>query len=304
MNKFLIVDASHLFYRARYAVRGTADEKVGMALHILFTSLGKMWRTQNVNHIVFAFDGHSWRKDLYKPYKANRAEKRAKETLAQIAEGKLFFEAFDIFKDFVKNRTNCTVLDHKILEADDLVAGFVQAHPNDKHIIVSRDGDFDQLLTPNISIYNGIADTTTTINGIFDYRGNPVIEKRTGRPKPAPNPEWSVFEKCMRGCTSDNIFSSFPGIREKGTKKKLGLRDAFEDRHKQGFDWSNVMHHHWADPQGVDHKVFDDYQRNKTLVDLTAQPNNIRKVIFDTIEQSCVPLNRPQIGLYFLKLCG
>ena len=147
MNKFLIVDASHLFYRARYAVRGTADEKVGMALHILFTSLGKMWRTQNVNHIVFAFDGHSWRKDLYKPYKANRAEKRAKETLAQIAEGKLFFEAFDIFKDFVKNRTNCTVLDHKILEADDLVAGFVQAHPNDKHIIVSRDGDFDQLLT-------------------------------------------------------------------------------------------------------------------------------------------------------------
>lgn len=304
MDKFLIVDASHLFYRARYAVRGTADEKIGMALHILFTSLSKSWRTQKTNHIVFAFDGHSWRKDEYKPYKANRSAKRAKETPAQVAEGKLFFEAFDIFQDFIKTRTNCTVLEDSILEADDLIAGFIQSHPSDEHVIVSRDGDFEQLMASNVVIYNGIADTTTTMAGVFDYKGKPVIEKRTGLMKAAPNPEWSVFEKCMRGCSSDNIFSAYPGIREKGTKKKLGLEDAFEDRHKQGFDWSSVMHHHWTDPQGTEHKVFDDYQRNKILVDLTAQPDRIKTAIFETIDKSCVPLNRPQIGLYFLKFCG
>ena len=37
-------------------------------------------------------------------------------------------------------------MQHKQLEADDLIAGWVQAHPNDNHVIISTDGDFAQLL--------------------------------------------------------------------------------------------------------------------------------------------------------------
>ena len=301
MNKFLLIDSNHLFHRAKHSVRGNMDEKIGMCLHILFNSLGKAWRVQKANHIVFCFDSRSWRKDSYTPYKANRF---SKQTPIELAENKLFFEAFDIFKAFVKTKTNCTILENSILEADDLISGFVQSHPSDEHIIVSSDGDFEQLLAPNVILYNGVADITMTLAGIFDYKGNLVKDKKTGNPKTTPNPEWSLFEKCMRGCTTDNIFSAYPGIREKGSSNKVGLREAFEDRHKQGFNWSAVMMHHWADHHGTDHKVLDDYYRNKQLIDLRNQPEHIKAEIFQTISDSCIVKNNPQIGLFFLKLCG
>ena len=84
----------------------------------------------------------------------------------------------------------------------------------------------------------------------------------------------------------------------------MGLREAFADRHKKGFSWNSLMQQKWADHLGQDHKVLDDYNRNKQLVDLFDQPDNIKEVILQTIIDACVPLNRPQIGLYFLKLCG
>jgi hypothetical protein len=108
----------------------------------------------------------------------------------------------------------------------------------------------------------------------------------------------------VRGCTTDNIFSAYPGIREKGSKTKTGLREVFEDRHKKGFAWSSIMQHHWADHNGNEHKVNDDFIRNKQLVDLGDQPDHIRDIILNTILEACVPLSRPQIGLYFLKMCG
>jgi 5'-3' exonuclease len=304
VNKFLLIDASHLFWRARHSVRGDQSEKIGMILHILFNSLNKAWRTQNANHIVFCFDGHSWRKSVYKPYKANRAEARSTLTCDEINENKLFFEAYDIFREFIKTKTNCTVLEHSTLEADDLIAGFIQSHPLDIHTIVSSDKDFEQLLAENVILYNGVDDTTTTIHGIFDYKGKSITDKKTGMPKIAPDPEWSVFEKCVRGCSTDNIFSAYPGIREKGTKNKIGLREAFEDRYKKGFAWNAVMQHHWSDHLGVDHKVADDYIRNKQLVDLTAQPAEIKTLISETILNSCNALNRTQIGVSFLRFCG
>jgi len=216
----------------------------------------------------------------------------------------MFFKAFDEFGDFVAERTNCTVLIHPELEADDLIAGFIQAHPTDEHIIVSSDGDFEQLLADNVSLYNGVDDTTTTTTGVYDYKGNPVKVKKTGLPKAAPDPEWSLFEKCVRGCTTDNIFSAYPGIREKSTKKRVGLREAYEDRKKQGFNWSAVMMHRWVDHHNVEHRVLDDYNRNRELVDLTKQPEKYRKMIDETVANFSVPRHQGQIGMYFLKLCG
>lgn len=301
MKKYLIIDASHMFWRSRYSVRGDKSEKTGMCLHILFNCISKAWRVNKADHVVFAFDGRSWRKDIYKPYKANRLTKLSVE---EQEENKLFFEAFDIFKDFIKNKTNCTVLENPILEADDLIAGFIQNHAEDNHIIVSNDADFEQLLDENVEMYNGIDDVTITTNGIYDYKGNQLTDKKTGLPKIAPDPEWSVFEKCIRGCVSDNIFSAYPGIREKGTKNKIGLREAYTDRSKKGFNWSSVMFHRWLDHNGQEHRVLDDYERNKQLIDLTQQPENIRNIINETISKSCITKNISQIGLYFLKLCG
>ena len=223
MATYILVDTANTFFRARHVVRGDIDTKVGMAFHITLSGVKKVWRDFDADHVVFCLEGRSWRKDFYEPYKRNRQETRDAMTPAQEEEDKVFWEVFDEFKEFVDTKTNCTVMQHPQLEADDLIAGWIQAHPNDNHVIISTDGDFAQLIAPNVKQYNGIQDVTITHEGYFDKKGKPVLDKKTKEPRPAPDPAFMLFEKCMRGDTSDNVFSAYPGVRTKVQKIKLVL---------------------------------------------------------------------------------
>lgn len=302
---YILVDTANTFFRSRHVVRGDANIKVGMALHIMFNSIKKAWNDFNGNHVVFCLEGRSWRKDVYKPYKRNRQETRDAMTPKEQEEDKLFWETFDKFKEFIIDKTNCTVLHNSVLEADDLIAGFIQTHPNDRHIIISTDSDFHQLIAPNVVQYNGVMETTTTHEGIFDKKNKPVVDKKTKVQIPAPNPEWILFEKCMRGDSGDNVFSAYPGVRTKGTKNKVGLLEAFEDRNKQGYNWNNLMLQRWVDHEGKEHRVRDDYERNRLLIDLAAQPDNIRDQIISTIKQATDSTkNISQVGVRLLKFCN
>ena len=303
MNTYILVDTANTFFRARHVVRGDLDTKVGMALHITLNSVKKAWQDFDGSHVVFCLEGRSWRKDYYQPYKRNRQETRDAMTPTQQEEDTLFWEIFDEFKDFVTEKTNCTVMRHPQLEADDLIAGWVQAHPNDNHIIISTDGDFAQLIAPNVKQYNGVSNTTITHEGYFDDKGKPVIDKKTKEAKPAPNPEFMLFEKCMRGDTSDNVFSAYPGVRKKGTKNKVGLIEAFEDKSTKGYNWNNMMLQRWTDHNGDEHRVLDDYNRNVTLCDLTAQPADIREIINNTIAE-VKPKDITQVGMRLMKFCA
>ena len=304
MSTYILVDTANTFFRARHVVRGDLDTKVGMALHITFNSIKKAWTDFNADHVVFCLEGRSWRKDFYKPYKRNRQETRDALTPREAEEDKLFWEIFDEFKDFVQTKTNCTVMQHPQLEADDLIAGWVQNHPHDNHIIISTDGDFAQLIAPNVKQYNGVSNITTTHLGYFDDKGKSVIDKKTNETKPAPNPQWLLFEKCMRGDTSDNVFSAYPGVRVKGTKNKVGLTEAYADKTTKGYAWNNLMLQRWSDHEGVEHRVLDDYNRNVTLCDLTAQPPDIRELIDNTIKQASFPKTVTQVGMRLIKFCA
>ena len=303
MNTYILVDTANTFFRARHVVRGDIDTKVGMALHITLNSIKKAWQDFNGSHVVFCLEGRSWRKDYYAPYKRNRQATRDAMTTREMEEDKVFWEIFDEFKDFVTEKTNCTVMRHPQLEADDLIAGWVQAHPDDNHVIISTDGDFAQLIAPNVRQYNGVSNTTITHEGYFDDKGAPVIDKKTKEARPAPDPEFMLFEKCMRGDTSDNVFSAYPGVRKKGTKNKVGLIEAFEDKGTKGYNWNNMMLQRWTDHEGVEHRVLDDYNRNVTLCDLTAQPADIREIINNTVN-SVETKNVSQVGMRLMKFCA
>ena len=303
MNTYILVDTANTFFRARHVVRGDIDTKVGMALHITLNSIKKAWQDFNGTHVVFCLEGRSWRKDYYEPYKRNRQEYRDAMNPREVEEDRLFWEIYDEFKEFIADKTNCTSIRHPNLEADDLIAGWVQNHPNDNHVIISTDGDFAQLIAPNVKQYNGVSNTTITYEGYFDDKGKTVIDKKTKQPKPAPDPQWLLFEKCMRGDTSDNIFSAYPGVRVKGTKNKVGLTEAFADKQSKGFAWNNLMLQRWTDHNGVEHRVIDDYTRNVTLCDLTAQPEHVRADIDNTIN-SVEPKNVTQVGMRLIKFCS
>jgi 5'-3' exonuclease len=301
---FIHVDTANTFFRARHVVRGSLEDKVGMSIQTVLSSVRKAWREFKGSHVIFYLEGRSWRKDHYAPYKRQRTEARAAQSPREQEEDRVFWETFDQFKDFVTTKTNCTVLRHPQLEADDLIAGFIASHPDDQHIIISTDGDFAQLIAPNVKQYNGVMQITTTHEGYFDEKGKRVVDKKTKELKPAPDPEWLLFEKCMRGDTSDNIFSAYPGVRTKGTKNKVGLQEAFADRNSKGWSWNNLMLQKWVDHEGIEHRVLDDYNRNKLLCDLTAQPDDIKLLIKETIDAAIAEEKMiSQVGVRLLKFC-
>jgi 5'-3' exonuclease len=304
--RYLLIDTANMFFRARHGAHRASDSwtKLGFALHITLMAVNKVARRFEADHVMFALEGRSWRKDFYKPYKANRAVARGKMTEDEAEEDKLFWETYDHFTKYLAEKTNCSVIRHPTAEADDLIARWIALHPSDEHIVISSDTDFVQLVAPNVKQYNGITDQLITLEGIFDAKGNRVKDKKTKEDLVVPNPEWLLFEKCMRGDTSDNVFSAYPGVRTKGTKKQVGLTEAFEDRTKKGYSWNNLMLQRWTDHDGVEHKVLDDYERNRTLIDLTAQPADIKAAVDEAIQAQISHKDIGQVGVHFLRFCG
>lgn len=304
--KYLLIDTANMFFRARHQAHRAADTwtRLGFALHLTMMSANKVARRFEVDHVVFALEGRSWRKDYYKPYKANRTEARAALTESEAEEDRLFWETYDELTKYLSARTNCSVIRCATAEADDIIARWIALHPQDQHTIVSSDTDFVQLVAANVSQYNGITDELITATGIYDAKGQPATDRKTKQPKPAPDPAWLLFEKCMRGDVSDNVFSAFPGVREKGTKNRIGLREAFQDRDRRGYNWNNLMLQRWTDHHGIEHRVLDDYERNRTLIDLTAQPDLIKATVDACIREQISPKDVGQVGTQFLRFCG
>jgi 5'-3' exonuclease len=303
--KYILVDTANMFFRARHVVRGDSIEtKIGMAYHIMFASILKAYRDFNGSHVVFCLEGRSWRKDFYEPYKANRKVARDALTPKEAEEDKAYWEAFDELNQFLNKRTNCTVLQNKQCEADDFIARWIQNHPDDEHVMISSDSDFYQLLSEKVTQYNGISNQHIKIDGIVNDKGKPVIDKKTKEQKQIGDPEYLLFEKCVRGDTSDNIFSAYPGVRKKGTKNKIGIQEAFADKESKGFNWNNFMLQRWTDHEGVEHRVLEDYQRNRELIDLTAQPQPIKDALDEVITTQVNKTPTGQVGIKFMKFCG
>lgn len=301
----ILIDTANTFFRARHAIRGDASEKIGMAIHITLNSIKRAWSDFDGSHLVFCLEGRSWRKDYYPPYKRNRKETIDAMSPSEKEENDIFWECYDDFCDFLRTKTNATVLQNARVEADDLIARWIQKHPEQQHVIISTDKDLNQLIAPNVRQYNGVTEETMTMDGYFDKKNNPVIDKKTKQPRKVLEREWMLFEKSMRGDPSDNIFSAYPGVRTKGTKNKVGLMEAFEDRNNKGYAWNNLMLSKWVDPEGVEHRVLDDYERNKHLVDLTLQPEAIIQELDQTIDQAKADNKQiSQVGIRFMKFCA
>ena len=300
---YLLVDGLNMFMRAKHVGgKGTIDMKIGMAMHIMFNSINKCWREFDGNHIVLCLEGRSWRKDFYAPYKANRRVIMDQRSVREQEDDELYFEAYDDMVKFFSEKTNCSVVQCEQAEADDMIATWIQQHPDDNHYIISTDSDFYQLLAPNVTQYNGTTDQVVTLEGFKDLKtGDAVIDKKTGEPKKAIDPQFALFEKCVRGDSSDNVFSAYPGARLKGTKNKTGIMEAFEDRHTGGYNYNNFMLQRWVDHEETEHRVKDDFERNKILIDLTEQPDEIKELCVTRMNEGKQKDPVANIGIHFMK---
>jgi len=303
---YILVDSLNMFFRAKHVGVGKdIDMRVGMAMHIMFNSIKKCWRDFGGTHVVMCLEGRSWRRDFYAPYKANRKVIRDQRSVKEQEDDELFFEAYNDLIEFFKNKSNCSVIRQENAEADDLIATWIQQHPNDNHVIVSTDSDFYQLLAENVTQYNGSTDQIVSLEGFKNAKtGDWVIDKKTNEPKKAIDPEFVLFEKCIRGDASDNVFSAYPGARLKGSKNKTGITEAFEDRQNAGYNYNNFMLQRWVDHEDVEHRVRDDYERNRTLIDLTAQPDEIKAECKARVAEAVNKKPVSQVGIHFMKFCS
>lgn len=321
MHTFILTDGSNLFYRQ---IRMTnpalgLDSAIGMGLHLILNSMKKEYNKWNGTHTVFFMEGRSWRKDFYPDYKADRAVTFARQTEKEQEDHKILVEAFDDFVEYLDNKTNVTILQNPHAEADDMIAIWIESHPDDKHILISSDSDFFQLLRyPNVTLYDPVKDIIIKQDGVYDDNGKRLsfVLNSKGKIKSGKvDPdfvceknwyEWALFLKCVRGDGTDNIFSAYPGVREKGTKDKVGIREAFEDRNNKGFNWNNFMQQRWVDHNQLEQQVKEKYEFNRKLIDLTEIPDDIKieslQIIAEETERKNVPA--VEIGHSFMKFTG
>ena len=309
--KFAIIDVNNLVHRAKHTVSNydSFDACVAMTLDRLFGSLRKVYEKFGAEHCVACFDSYSWRKDVFPDYKGDRDYDSSP---IKLEEREIIKEVLINLQRFLVEHTNVTVLSRKGVEADDFIARWVQLHddPEFTHIIVSADGDFKQLVREGVELFNPISYTLYTTDGVYfqdgkrPANGRDVVtrhneiwkvkhNKKTGV-REIVEPEWELFEKCIRG-RKNNLRTAFPRVRT------VKMRAAFEDR--GGPKWNDFINAIWGDEDNRQ-SVRKRYEFNRALLDLRRQPPEIITkmdlAINDALE--CEP--KQMVGAWFAKFCG
>jgi hypothetical protein len=61
----------------------------------------------------------------------------------------------------------------------------------------------------------------------------------------------------------------------------------------------------WTDHEGKEHRVLEDYERNRRLIDLSHQPEDIKQLIAETIATATsANKNISQVGIRLIKFCN
>lgn len=309
MKVFVYTDFYNLMWRNAFTAGKTSDvdEKIGMMMHQMLEQLRYAYRKFEPDHLVICVDKNSWRKRVYSKYKLNRKAKRLEKTPKEQEEDEEIMKAGKDFFEFFKYKTWLPTIEVDGAEADDVIATSVLTNTESKHIIMSTDTDYYQLVDKNVLIFNPSTKVYITKDGYFDENFDPVIDKKTNLQKHLGDPKWQLFKKCIRGDSSDNIKTAYPRVREKGTKNKVGLKEAFDDMNDRGYAWHSIMEHEWEDGFSNKHKVKDLYERNKQLIDFEMIPTEVsinicKEIINQFNKKDNIPAK--MIGFNFMKFCS
>lgn len=268
--KRLIVDTANLFFRTCAAHNGAnrygnqPEDIANLALHSCLTGINKWYRQINPDQIIVTFEGaKNWRKAYTQSdkcrskvlYKGNRVKDPAMEHL---------FQVISDFERLAREHTSIVCLSAPELEGDDLIAGCAQKFSamGDEVVILSGDKDFMQLLKlPNVVLLN----------------------PENGKPRECEDPDYFIFEKCIRGDAGDNVRSAFPRVR------KTRLDKAFTDE----YEMTQLMNEQWSfvNPETQEETTYtvkDLFEENQLLMDLEKQPTEIKQIINETIETGLV----------------
>ena len=222
-----------------------------MLRHMILNSVRNYQKkyAPDYGEIVLCTDSsHTWRKEFYPLYKANRKKTRDASDL----DWKMLFDTLQIVKEEIRDNFPYRYMYVEQCEADDIIAILVK-HAREPVMIVSGDKDFQQLHK-----YDYVKQWSPNLNKLIT----------------CDNPDLFLKEHILTGDKSDgipNILSNddcfAEGIRQ--TPLRKGIKDSYLRMTIE-----------------KDDKYYRNYLRNQTLIDLEFIPQNIEEKILEEYENT------------------
>lgn len=298
----LVIDFMNLIHRLHAVTKDhSVDQQCSMTMHMFFTNILRFYKKYKPTDIIIATDSISWRYAYFKQYKIKNKLKKLEKTRHDLEDDNVFFEAIDALTKFLESHTNTIVISSPSAEADDIIARWVDIFNNDENIIISSDSDLIQLLRPNVTVVDPLGELIYKDNKVYYLNGEQKQDKDGNLV--TVDPKYSLFLKCIRGDTSDCIPSAYPNVREKSSKNKIGILEAYKNMEEGGYAYNNFMNQTWTNLEDKQVLVKDAYFFNKKLIDLTEIPQQIKDEIDISILNSIQKDRQPNIGVYFMKFC-
>ena len=267
----ILIDVNAVLYAGVMVQLKTQKEQTieeGMIRHISLNIIRANVRKfkEQYGEVVLCFDNRKyWRKEYFPFYKANRKKNRDESGL----DWHLLFEIMGNIKTELKENFPYKCIDVDRAEADDIIGTLTAEYSSrEEIIIISRDEDFLQLQKyPNVKQFSPIQQKF-------------LVSK---------NPELELRQKIITGDTGDGI----PNILSAGDTFVRGLR---QKRMTEGrmtkFLADSVDNFDETDKIG--------YKRNEMLIDLSFIPEDIKKSIIDTYNNT-KPAPRSKMFNYFIE---
>lgn len=152
-GKIIILDWGMFLHTSIFAWRrNKAIPAEYTCLNMMLSSLRKIG-VESYDTIIVACDyGHSWRKEIEKEYKADRAEKRDKY---EDIDWKLMYSKFNTLLDRIDHSTDWHIVKENHLEADDWMAVGARYFKDQEVVLVSFDADMEQLcIYPHVKLFS------------------------------------------------------------------------------------------------------------------------------------------------------
>tara|TARA_B100001057_G_scaffold105067_1_gene102535 strand:+ start:1899 stop:2753 length:855 start_codon:yes stop_codon:yes gene_type:complete len=249
-----------------------------MIRHMILNSIrmyNKRYRDEYGQMVICADGMNTWRRDYFPLYKAHRKKNRQESD----QDWNEIFRILHLVKEEIQQNLPYKVIHLEGCEADDIIGTLaMQTQDFGQHepvMIVSSDKDFIQLQKFN------------NVKQFSPIQKKMVIDS---------NPRSYMFEHVMKGDKGDGI----PNV--------LSPDNAIVDEIRQS-PMTKKKIEYWAENADnlkdvMTTEEYRNYQRNKTLIDLTAIPEDIQNKIINTYNEQKPAMKMRVLNYLIKKRCN